>query len=99
MTNAIKSQRREHVAPFHRAAGVSLGLFGCPWLLPTPAPPPPPGALIFAVTSAALTLVAFEIARTRANARWRAAWDRHAELELARATIEVQPVRDQVRGR
>ena len=78
--------------------GASLGFFGRLWLLPRDAPPPPPMALSAAATLAVVG-VAFEVARIRSIARWRAAWDRYAELELARATIVVEPVRQQVRGR
>jgi hypothetical protein len=54
-------------------------------------------ALFAAVTLAAVVSVAFQVARIRANVRLCAAWDRYAELELA--TIVVQPVHQQVRGR
>jgi hypothetical protein len=99
MIIAIVRFLRKHVAPADRMSGATLGLFGWPWLFPTDAPSPPPGALFAAATLAVLVGVAFQVAHIRANVRLRAAWDHYAELELVPATILVQPVRQQERGR
>jgi hypothetical protein len=79
--------------------GTTLGLIGAPGFFQADGTPPRSWTFFAALATSALISIAIQVARTRANLRMRTAWDRYAELELARATIAVQPVRQQVRGR
>lgn len=100
MTNhAADGQWQRLVDPSERPTGGTLGLIGWPGFFQADGTPPRFWTFLTALATVAFVGVAFQVTRTRASVRLRTAWGRYAELELARATIAVQPVHQQDRGR